>query len=195
MPIAEEHGLLDDIDRWVIGRTIALLAERRKAGKNTTLYVKVTPTSLVEGDVHSFIGNQLKAHGVPGEHLVLQLPESKIYTHLKALQAFQKIVASFGCRLCLEQFGISLNSFQMLNHFDAGILKIDRSFIIDLAKNADNQKKVREIAEQARKLGKQTIAEFVSDAGSMTVLFSIGVDLVQGNFLAPPMPAMNYDFG
>jgi diguanylate cyclase (GGDEF)-like protein/PAS domain S-box-containing protein len=195
LPIAEEHGLLVDLDRWVIGRTISLLAERRKAGKDTTLYVKVAPSSLVDGDLHNFIGAQLKAHSVSGEHLVLQLPESKIYTHLRPLQAFQKIVASFGCRLCLEQFGTSLNSFQMLQHFDPAILKIDRGFIADLAKNTENQKKVKEFVAEARKLDKQTIAEFVSDASSMTVLFSIGVDLVQGNFLAPPSPAMNYEFG
>ena len=195
LPIAEEHGLLVDLDRWVIGRTISLLAERRKAGKDTTLYVKVAPSSLVDGDLHNFIGAQLKAHSVSGEHLVLQLPESKIYTHLRPLQAFQKIVASFGCRLCLEQFGTSLNSFQMLQHFDPAILKIDRGFIADLAKNPENQKKVKEFVAEARKLDKQTIAEFVSDASSMTVLFSIGVDLVQGNFLAPPSPAMNYEFG
>jgi EAL domain-containing protein (putative c-di-GMP-specific phosphodiesterase class I) len=195
MPIAEEHGLLADIDRWVIGRTISLLGERRKAGKETTLFAKVSPISLSEGDLHSFIGTQLKAHGVPGEHLVLQLPESKIYTYLRPLQAFQKIIASYGCRLCLEQFGTGLNSFQMLTHFDPAILKIDRSFILDLAKNTDNQKKVKEFVEEARKRGKKTIAEFVSDAGSMTVLFSMGVDLVQGNFLAAPGPAMNYDFG
>lgn len=194
MPIAEEHGLLADIDRWVIGRTIELLAERRKAGRETTLYVKLTPASLVEGDLHNFIGTQLKAHAVPGAQLVLQLPESKIYTHLRPLQAFQKIVSAFGCRLCLEQFGTSLNSFQMLTHFDPAILKIDRSFIIDLAKNTDNQKKVREFADEARSRGKLTIAEFVSDAASMTVLFSIGVDLVQGNFLAPPTATMNYEF-
>ena len=51
------------------------------------------------------------------------------------------------------------------------------------------------IVTSARGLDKTTIAEFVSDAGSMTVLFSIGVDLVQGNFLAPPMAAMSYEFG
>ena len=195
MGIAEEHGLLVDLDRWVIGRTISLLGERRRAGKDTTLFVKVAPSSLIEGDLHNFIGSQLKAHSVPGAQLVLQLPESKIYTHLRSLQAFQKIVASFGCRLCLEQFGTSLNSFQMLAHFEPAILKIDRSFIVDLAKNVENQKKVREFVAQARKLDKQTIAEFVSDASSMTVLFSIGVDLVQGNFLAPPSAAMNYEFG
>ena len=195
MPIAEEHGMLVDLDRWVIGRTITLLAERRKQGRETTLFVKVSPSSLVEGDLHNYIGAQLKAHQVPGARLVLQLPESKVYTHLRPLQAFQTIVASFGCRLCLEQFGTGLNSFQMLTHFDPAVLKIDRGFIVDLAKNTENQKKVREFVAQARKLDKQTIAEFVSDASSMTVLFSIGVDLVQGNFLAPPGPAMNYEFG
>jgi diguanylate cyclase (GGDEF)-like protein/PAS domain S-box-containing protein len=195
MPIAEEHGLLTDIDRWVIGRTISLLAERRKAGKETNLYVKVSPSSLAEGDLHNFIGSQLKAHAVPGQHLVLQLPESKIYAYLRPLQAFQKIVASFGCRLALEQFGTSLNSFQMLTHFDPQVLKIDRSFIIDLAKSAENQAKVKEFVAAARQMDKTTIAEFVSDASSMTVLFSIGVDLVQGNFLAPAMAQMNYEFG
>src|SRR3990167_469532 len=195
MPIAEEHGLLVDLDPWVIGRTISLLGDGRRAGKDTTLFVKVAPSSLVEGALHNYIGSQLKAHSVPGVHLVLQLPESKIYTHLRPLQAFQKIVASFGCRLCLEQFATSLNSFQMLGHFDPAILKIDRSFIADLAKNTENQKKVREFVNEARKLDKQTIAEFVSDAASMTVLFSIGVDLVQGNFLAPPSASMNYEFG
>jgi diguanylate cyclase (GGDEF)-like protein/PAS domain S-box-containing protein len=195
MPIAEEHGLLVELDRWVIGRTISLLAERRKAGKETTLYVKVSPSSLAEGDLHNFIGSQLKAHSVPGEHLVLQLPESKIYAFLRPLQAFQKIVASYGCRLALEQFGTSLNSFQMLTHFDPQVLKIDRSFIVDLAKSVENQAKVKEFVAAARQMGKTTIAEFVSDASSMTVLFSIGVDLVQGNFLAPPMAAMNYEFG
>jgi len=195
MPIAEEHGLLAELDRWVIGRTISLLSERRKAGKETTLFVKVSPSSLAEGDLHNFIGSQLKAHAVPGQHLVLQLPESKIYSYLRPLQAFQKIVASFGARLALEQFGTSLNSFQMLTHFDPQVLKIDRSFIVDLAKSAENQAKVKEFVASARQLNKLTIAEFVSDASSMTVLFSIGVDLVQGNFLAPPMAAMNYEFG
>jgi diguanylate cyclase (GGDEF)-like protein/PAS domain S-box-containing protein len=195
MPIAEEHGLLIELDRWVIGRTISLLAERRRAGKETTLYVKVSPSSLAEGDLHNFIGSQLKAHSVPGQHLVLQLPESKIYSYLRPLQAFQKIVASFGCRLALEQFGTSLNSFQMLTHFDPQVLKIDRSFILDLAKNAESQAKVKEFVAAARQLSKTTIAEFVSDASSMTVLFSIGVDLVQGNFLAPPMASMTYEFG
>ena len=195
LAIAEEHGLLDDIDRWVIKRAVSVIGERKKAGKHTNLFVKVTPASLVEGGLESFIAEQLAAHAVPGDRLVLQIPESKVFTHLKAVQAFQQAVAALGCRVALEQFGTGLNSFQMLSHFDPAILKIDRGFITELGKNAELQKQVREIVTRAHAAGKQTVAEFVSDAATMTVLFSMGMDFVEGNFLAAAGPAMNYDFG
>ena len=195
LAIAEEHGLLDDIDRWVISRAVAVIAERMKAGKHTNLFVKVTPASLVEGGLEKHIADQLKAHGVPGDRLVLQIPESKVFTHLKAVQAFQQAVSALGCRVALEQFGTGLNSFQMLSHFDPAILKIDRSFITELGKNADVQKQVREIVTKAHEAGKLTVAEFVSDAGTMSVLFGMGMDFVEGNFLAAPGPTMTYDFG
>lgn len=195
LAIAEEHGLLDDIDRWVIRRAVAVISERQKAGKHTNLFVKVTPASLVEGGLSEFIAEQLAAHAVPGDRLVLQIPESKVFTHLKAVQAFQTAVAALGCRVALEQFGTGLNSFQMLSHFDPAILKIDRGFITELGKNAEIQKQVREIVSKAHAAGKQTVAEFVSDAATMSVLFSMGMDFVEGNFLAAPGPTMNYDFG
>ena len=195
LAIAEEHGLLDDIDRWVIKRAVAVISERQLAGKHTNLFVKVTPASLVEGGLEAFIGEQLAAHNVPGDRLVLQIPESKVFTHLKAVQAFQVAVSALGCRVALEQFGTGLNSFQMLSHFDPAILKIDRGFITELGKNAELQKQVRDIVSKAHDAGKQTVAEFVSDAATMSVLFSMGMDFVEGNFLAAPGPAMTYDFG
>ncbi|MBW8368320.1 MAG: EAL domain-containing protein [Arenimonas sp.] len=195
LAIAEEHGLLDDIDRWVIKRAVAVIGERMKAGKHTNLFVKVTPASLVEGGLEGFIAEQLAAHAVPGDRLVLQIPESKVFTHLKAVQAFQAAVAALGCRVALEQFGTGLNSFQMLSHFDPAILKIDRGFITEMGKNAEMQQQVRDIVSKAHAAGKQTVAEFVSDAATMSVLFSMGMDFVEGNFLAAPGPTMNYDFG
>ena len=195
LAIAEEHGLLDDIDRWVIKHAVAVIAERMKAGKHTNLFVKVTPASLVEGGLETFIAEQLAAHAVPGDRLVLQIPESKVFTHLKAVQAFQAAVAAQGCRVALEQFGTGLNSFQMLSHFDPAILKIDRGFITEMGKNPEIQKQVRDIVNKAHAAGKQTVAEFVSDAATMSVLFGMGMDFVEGNFLASAGPAMNYDFG
>ncbi len=194
LPIGEEHGLLDDIDRWVIKRAIAVLAERKKAGKHTTLVVKVTPASLMEGGLETLIVEQLKKHDVPGDRLVLEIPESKVFTNLRSAQDLQKAIQPLGCRIALEQFGAGLNSFQLLTHVDAAFLKIDRSFMTELAKNADAQKKMRDITTEGHRLGKQVIAEFVQDASSMSVLFSIGVDYVEGHFLAAAGPDMNYEF-
>ena len=83
---------------------------------------------------------------------------------------------------------------QMLTHFDAAVLKLDRAFMEDLPGNADNQARIREMAGKARELGKTTIAEFVQDAGSMSILFGAGVDYAQGHFLAASGPNMDYEF-
>ncbi len=195
MPIAEEHGLLDDIDRWVVTHAIAMLAQRKQAKKNTTLFVKLTAASLTEGGMDALIAAQLKEHGLSGDKLVLQLPEAKVFTNLRATQDLMKAIAPLGVRLALEQFGAGLNSFQLLTHVDPIFLKIDRGFMTELAKNVDSQNALREIAKKSHELGKLVIAEFVQDAGSMTVLFSSGVDYCEGHFLAMPGPDMNYDFG
>ncbi|HZH43092.1 MAG TPA: EAL domain-containing protein [Lysobacter sp.] len=194
LQIAEEHGLLWEIDRWVVGRAIALIGERLRAGKRTCLLVKITQASLQDDTLGVFIEEQLARHKVDGELLVLQLPESKVFTHLRAAQALQERIAPRGVKIGLEQFGAGLNSFQLLSHFPADYLKIDRSFTQDLASNPASQQRVREIAAKGNELGKQVLAEFVQDAAAMTILFSAGVHYAQGHFLAPAAPAMDYEF-
>jgi diguanylate cyclase (GGDEF)-like protein/PAS domain S-box-containing protein len=189
--IAEEHGLLWEIDRWVVGRAIQVIAERQKAGQPVTLAVKITEASLGDDTLAKFIGERLAETGVDGERLILQLSEAKVFTHLRAAQSF---AAAIKCKVGLEQFGSGLDSFQLLSHFNPAYLKLDRSFTEDLPKNAANQQRIREIAEKARSLGICSIAEFIQDAASMAILFSSGIDYVEGNFLAPAGPEMNYDF-
>ncbi|WP_101927620.1 MULTISPECIES: EAL domain-containing protein [Luteimonas] len=192
--IAEENGMLAEIDQHVVGRTIAALGQRLREDRPTTLLVKISQASL-EGDaLPRFIGAQLAEHQVPGEYLVLQLPESKVFTHLKATQEFAAAIGVYDCRFALEQFGVGLDSFQLLTHLQPHLLKLDRSFTEDLPQNAENQERVREIAKRARQIGIRTVAEFVQDAASMSILFSADIDYVQGNFLAAPTPSMNYDF-
>ncbi|GAB3352553.1 EAL domain-containing protein [Lysobacter tyrosinilyticus] len=195
LPIAEEHGLLGEIDRWVVGRAIRLIADRQRLSRRTRLLVKISQASLQDETLVPYISEQLQMHGVDGRLLVLQLPESKVFTNLRAAQQLQAGVAQFGVRVGLEQFGIGLNPFQLLTHFDASFIKIDRSFMKELATSADHQQRVREFATKAQELGKQTIAEYVQDAASMTTLFSAGIDYAQGHFLAPAGPDMDYEFG
>jgi diguanylate cyclase (GGDEF)-like protein/PAS domain S-box-containing protein len=194
LQIAEEHGLLGEIDRWVVGHAIDVIGQRTRTGRPTTLLVKITQASLADDSLARYVGEQLVAHGVDGEHLVLQLPEAKVFTNLRAAQEFAAAVGKHKCRVGLEQFGVGLDSFQLLSHFDPAFIKLDRSFMEDLAKNPVNQQRIRDVAAKTHGLGIRSIAEFVQDAASMSILFSSGIDYVEGHFLAPAGPEMNYDF-
>ena len=107
-------------------------------------------------------------------------------TNLKHAQRFSQQARALGCRLALERFGVGLNSFRLLDHVDADFLKLDRSFVNDLARNTENQRRVREIVQQAQARGKETVAEWVEDVNSVSLLFAAGVSYVQGNFQHEP---------
>ena len=195
MPIAEEHGLLWEIDRWVVREAIARLGTQRLAGRQTVLMARISDASLHDGSLVALVREQLSRHGVDGGQLVLQLPEPKVSTQLRAAQEFRGQLAEMGVRMALEQFGSGLNSLQLLGHFDADMVRVDRGFGEELAGNPANQQRLRELADQAHKLGKQVIVDSIEDASTMTALFSVGIDYAQGAFLAAAGPEMDYEFG
>lgn len=193
LPIAEQYGLMPQIDRWVIAHAIKALVEREKAGNKTTFFIKLTPQSLEDQTLLPWIAQQLKNARLRGDALVFEMPESKVVTSLKPARAFVAGLKQIHCGFALEQFGSGLNSFQLLKHVDANYLKLDRSYMAELPKHKENQEKLRELCDQAMHAGKLTVAEFVEDAASMSILFSCGVNFVQGNFLQEPEKVMAYE--
>lgn len=195
MPIAEQYGLLPELDRWVISTAIKALAEREQGGRKTTFFIKLAPQSLDDQTLLPWIALQLKNSRQRGDALVFEMPESKVVTSLKPARAFVRGLEQLHCGFALEQFGSGLNSFQLLKHIPAHYLKVDRSYMTELPKNKENQERIKAMCEQAHNAGKLTIAEFVEDAASMSILFSCGINFVQGNFLQEPEQVMSYDFG
>ncbi len=186
MPIAEKHGLTGAMDRWVLEQAIKALQEREGQGQQTTFFIKLTAASLQDDTLLAWLGDRLKQAGLKRGQLVLEMTESKVMTLLRPAQEFVNGWKKLGGRFALEQFGSGLNSFQLLNHIDADYLKIDRSYMADLPQHPESQKKVAEICQQAHELKRLTIAEWVEDATSTSLLFACGVDFVQGNFLQQP---------
>ncbi len=193
MPVAERHKLMPAIDRWVIANAIKALVEREKAGHKTTFFVKISSASLDDETLLPWIAQQLKNARLRGDALVFEMPESKVVTNLKPARAFVNGLKQIHCGFALEQFGSGLNSFQLLRHVDADYLKLDRNFMAELAKNRESQEKIKELCDHAHHGGKLTVAEFVEDAASMSILFSCGVNFVQGNFLQEPEKIMAFE--
>ncbi len=183
LPWAEKHGLMKEIDRWVIQQAVKELAAAQKAGQQLTLFLNVSVDTLSDASVLPWLAKLLKAERVRGDSLVFEVPESMVVTHMKPARRFHRGLKQLHCGMALEQFGLGLNSFQILKHLPADYLKIDRSLMEGLSDNEENQAKVEEITKKAHAAGKLVIAEFVQDSLSLSVLWNMGVNFVQGNFI------------
>ena len=186
MPLAEKHGLETAVDRWVLSHAIDALQARDSHGQQTTYFVKLTTPALQDATLLPWLAARLGKAALRHGRIVLEMTESKVMTLLRPAQEFVNGWKKLGGQFALEQFGSGLNSFQLLQHVDADYLKIDRSYVADLPLHADNQRKIAEICKQAHELNRITIAEWVEDATSTSLLFACGVDFVQGNFLQEP---------
>lgn len=195
LPIADRHGLMPAIDRWVIAKAIRVAMEREKEKRRSTFFIKITPRSIEDPSLIPWIGAQLANARLRAQSLVFEMPESKIGAAISSVREFRKGLQQINCAFAIEQYGSGLNSQQTLKLVDPDYIKIDRTYMSDLPRNKDNQTKIREICDMARSIDKITIAEFVEDAASMSLLFSCGVNFVQGNFLQEPEKVMAYDFG
>ena len=193
--LAEEHGLLARINCWVVRQAIRVMGERKRAGHTTHLTVRVGPESFADPNYLQTIHQELASQGVEGKQLSLQISEAKVYTNLRAAQQFLKDVSAFGCEIVLDQFGSGLDSAQLLSHFHPAFIKLDRSFTSDYNQVREQQEKIESITSRATELGINTVAEFVSDAPSMSQLFTAGVHYVQGEFVGPVQAQMDFDFG
>ncbi|HHW4678470.1 MAG TPA: EAL domain-containing protein [Xylella sp.] len=194
LEIAKKGELITQIDRWIVARAIAEIGERQEAGHNTHLLVKIDPASFSDPAFLAMISTELAAHNVPAERLWLQTPESEVFTHLHNAQQFLNEISLQGCKMGLEEFGTGLDSFQLLRHFKPAFLKLNRHLTQDINSNHESVEKIREITARAQDTGIAILAEFVTDSASMSVLFNLGVDYVQGDFVAPITSTMNHEF-
>lgn len=185
-PIAEKYGLLSAIDRWVVADTCRQIAGHAREGRETTLFVKLNPQSLDDSGLVAWVGSQLRKHAVPGGALVFEFTESAVATNLNGVRQFREGAGALGCRLAIQDFGAAANAPQIVQHVGADFVKLDRRLMVELPKSTERQGKLRELCGIAHAAGRQTIAQFVEDAASMSVLFTLGVDFVQGNFLSEP---------
>jgi len=188
--IAKKYGLIRDIDRHVIKAAIASI---KKSGKDVALFVKMSTDTLSNAAFPTWLAQELKKNALSGEKLIFETPESELVAHSKQVKPVIQAIKGLNCRFAIEKFGSGLNSFSLLKHYPIDYIKIDSTFMQDFANNDENQKKVKDIIDQAHALNKMVICEFIEDATSMSILWKYSANFVQGNFLAEASSVMSQD--
>jgi diguanylate cyclase (GGDEF)-like protein/PAS domain S-box-containing protein len=194
LPAAERIGMSIAIDRWVLYRTIQEHSKQMQEGKKIKFFIKLSASSLKDDTLVDWLSYQIKEKDIPAHTLNFEVKENIAVTNLKNAKTLSHKLKSLNCGFILDDFGTGTNPFQLLEHIHADYVRMESSFMDNLAENPQNQESIKSIAEQAAELGKFTIAQRVPDASSLSLLWGMGVNFIQGYFLQEPLPDMEYDF-
>lgn len=182
MPAAQRNDLLKNIDRWVIGASLAFAAQRKPG----CLFVRLSRDSLIDPTLADWLDGQLKSSKVQPNRICFQTPEDVAASHQPQIMALIKALKQRGMRFALERFGSGRDPHSLLASMSLDFIKIDGALVQSLAGNFEVQQKVRALVEAATKRKIETIAERVEDANTMAVLWQLGVQFVQGHFINEP---------
>ncbi len=198
--MAERYGLIREIDRMVLDEVLALLGAQpdpttdagagSDAGPPMRIAVNVSAVSVTDPGMLAYVARRLDRHGVDPSQLVIEVTETAAISDMDTARAFCAGVLALGCEVALDDFGAGFGSFQYLKHLPFSYLKIDGDFIRLLPVSRTDQLLVRALAGVVRAMGRRTIAEFVGDEMTMSMLRSYGVDYAQGFAVGRPQPAL-----
>ncbi len=190
IPVAEDSGLIVPIGEWVIQEACRQAVAWRSAGLPPLIMaVNLSAVQFRRGDVEQTIARALQVTGFDPKLLELELTESILIHDTESVLSSVRQLKQLGVKLSIDDFGTGYSSLSYLKRFDVDKLKIDQSFIRDLASDPDDAAIVRAIVQMAGSLNLRTLAEGVEDAATLALLREFACDEAQGYHLARPMQA------
>lgn len=189
IPLAEQHGLITALTDWVLNEAIRQCCAWRTRGINLRVAVNLSAHSLHNLALPNQIAAILDRHGLPASQLGIELTESAMMADLAHAMSIFERLAVMGVRLSIDDFGTGMSSLSYLKRLPVNELKIDKSFVIDMAEDENNAVIVRSIIDLAHNIGHEVTAEGVQDRDALQLLEMLGCDIAQGYYLSRPRSA------
>lgn len=186
IPPAERLGIVDEIDRWVIGAAVERIARERDAGRRLRCAVNLSGLSIAEDDTIAYVESEILRHGIEPSLLSFEITETVAMTNVARARLLMERLRDLGCSIALDDFGRGFSSFAYLRELPVDLMKIDAAFVRDLDRDPVNQAMVRALSEVAHSMGIRVVAEGVESAEVMETLPWLGVELAQGFHLGRP---------
>jgi Amt family ammonium transporter len=179
---AERYQLMPTIDRWVVRRACELVgAHSASVGEEFARFaINLSGQSLQDESFLGFVVDQLKASGVPAGVLCFELTETATIGNLAKAQVFMRTLQELGCQFALDDFGTGVSSLAYLKDLSVNYIKIDGSFVRDAVTNARSESMIKAIAQLAKVMCMETIAEYVETDVLRVRMADLGVDYGQG---------------
>jgi len=190
IPVAEESGLIREVDRYVISTVFQQVAEWQAAGYNPgEVAINVSTYSLQEHSIVQYIVDALARHGIPAQSIKLEVTEGLLMKSVDTAQRIMSGLKDAGVKWSIDDFGTGYSALSYLRKYPFDQLKIDKSFIEDVHLNMENASVTRAIVSMAHSLNISVIAEGVESAEQLGFLLQAGCEQIQGYYYSPPLPA------
>jgi diguanylate cyclase (GGDEF)-like protein len=186
---AERSGMVQELDRWVVGQALEILGRRERAGEPVSLHVNLSGHSVTDVSVLEYIERRLDEGEADPGRCTFEITHTARVEDYETAAGFADRLTEFGCEVAIDDYGAGFGPFNYLKRIPFDVIKIDGSFIREMSRNDADQLTVKAIVQIARGLGKRTIAEFVEDEDTARLLRDYGVDMAQGFHLGRPVAA------
>jgi diguanylate cyclase (GGDEF)-like protein/PAS domain S-box-containing protein len=189
IPLLEETGLIVPVGEWVLRTACAQIGKWRDGGvRLLPIAVNLSARQFQQQDLCAVIGKMLHEHGVAARFIELEITESAAMQNPQASIATLQELKAMGLRLAIDDFGTGYSSLSYLKRLPVDTVKIDRSFVTDLATNPDDASIAQAIITMAHTLSLKVVAEGVETASQLSFLSAHGCDQMQGYYFSKPLP-------
>jgi EAL domain-containing protein (putative c-di-GMP-specific phosphodiesterase class I) len=186
VPLAERHGLIDQLTQWGLRTSLRQWRSWQASGLDTALAFNISALSLEHLDFPDLVERMCRGLDVPTERLVLELTEGSTQPLIKLMDTLTRFRIK-GIGLAIDDFGTGYSSLIQLRQLPFTEVKIERLFIQDLAQSQDSRTIVKAIIDLAHGLGLSATAEGVETAEQLAILRDMGCDIIQGYLIAQPL--------
>ena len=186
VPLAEQHGLIDDLTQWGLRRILGQWLKWRDEGIDTCIAFNISALSLQSLDFPDLVERMCRALEVPTDRLVLELTEGATQPLIKLMDTLTRFRIK-GIGLAIDDFGTGYSSLMQLRQLPFTEVKIDQSFVADIERSRDCRLIVQTITDLAHGLGLSATAEGVETLQQLRLVRELGCDIVQGYLISPPL--------
>jgi diguanylate cyclase (GGDEF)-like protein len=176
IPVAERVGLMRMLDF----RVLELVIQELAASPALVASVNVSPGSTVDPDWWGGLGALLRANAGAAERLIIEITETAAIQDVDEARGFVARVKDLGCRIAIDDFGAGHTSFRNLRKLGVDLVKVDGAFVQNMTKSDDDRAFVHTLVDLSRRLGLQTVVEWVQDEEAAKLLTEWGADFLQG---------------
>jgi diguanylate cyclase (GGDEF)-like protein len=193
LPLAERTGLMRPLTRQVLDASLQQCRAWRDQGLDVEVAVNVSGRDLLDLALPDEVTEALERFGVPADRLELEITENTILTDPLRARSVLARLSALGVSLAIDDFGAGYSSLGYLKRLSVDVLKIDRSFVMNMSSDENDEVIVRSTIELGHNLGLRVVAEGVEDEETMRRLSELDCDVAQGYFLGRPTPAAGLD--